>query len=66
MSSSGLKLTLAEHDDDEAGCAAPVVLVSLRMWIHDKKWFEFILWMMLMDLMMITLNDYYSVRTRLS
>jgi hypothetical protein len=43
MSSSGLKLTLAEHDDDEAGCAAPVVLVSLRMWIHDKKWFEFIL-----------------------
>jgi len=45
MSSSGLKLTLAEHDDDEAGCAAPVVLVSLRMWIHDKKWFEFILWM---------------------
>ena len=66
MSSSGLKLTLAEHDDDEAGFAAPVVLVSLRMWIHDKKWFEFILWMMLMDLMMITLNDYYSVRTRLS
>jgi len=31
---------LVEQDDDEAGCAAPVVLISLRMWIHDKKWHE--------------------------
>jgi hypothetical protein len=55
-------LTVAEHDDDEAGCAAPVVLVSLRMWIHDKKWFYFSLGWMLMDLMMLTLNYYCSVR----